>query len=72
MSSQRTDAVFLEDILVSLRNARKFIQGMTFTEFSGSMGTGIPSDGHVDKDRWLPIEAESMNHALWEAACSKE
>jgi uncharacterized protein with HEPN domain len=34
MSSQRTDAVFLEDVLVSLRNARKFIRGMTFAEFS--------------------------------------
>ena len=36
------------------------------------MGTGMPRDGYVDKDNWLPVEAESMSHALWEAACGKE
>jgi uncharacterized protein with HEPN domain len=34
MSAQRTDADFLEDILISLRNAQKFIRGMTYSEFS--------------------------------------
>jgi hypothetical protein len=45
---------------------------LAFTEFSRGMGTGIPRGGYVNKDRWLPIEAESINHALWEVACGKE
>ena len=36
------------------------------------MGTGIPRGGYVNKDNWLPVEAKSMNHALWEVACGKE
>ena len=52
--------------------ADKRVRLLAFTEFSWGMGTGMPRDGHVDKDRWLPIEAESMNHALWEVACSNE
>jgi uncharacterized protein with HEPN domain len=39
MSAQRTDAAFLEDILNSLRNAQKFIQNMTYSEFSGDEKT---------------------------------
>jgi len=34
MTAQRTDAAFLEDILACLRNAQKFVQEMTFKEFS--------------------------------------
>ena len=45
---------------------------LAFTEFSRGMGTGIPRGGYVNKDNWLPIEAESMNHALWEVVCGKE
>ena len=52
--------------------AEKRVRLLSFTEFSQGMGTGMPSDGHVDKDHWLPIEAESISHALWEAACGKE
>jgi hypothetical protein len=50
----------------------KRVRLLAFTEFSRGMGTGMPNDGHVDKDHWLPIEAESMSHALWEAVCGKE
>ncbi|HEX4498352.1 MAG TPA: DUF86 domain-containing protein [Thermoanaerobaculia bacterium] len=39
MSQPRTDAAFLEDILVSVRNAQKFIQGMTLDEFSADEKT---------------------------------
>jgi hypothetical protein len=45
---------------------------LTFTEFSRRMGTGIRNDGYVDKDNWLPVEPESINHALREVVCSKE
>jgi len=34
MSEPRTDAAFLEDILISSRKAREFVQGMTRDEFS--------------------------------------
>jgi len=52
--------------------AGKRVRLLAFTEFSRGMGTGMPRDGYVDKDNWLPVEAESMSHALWEAACGKE
>jgi len=52
--------------------AGKHVRLLAFTEFSQGMGTGMPRDGYVDKDNWLPVEAESMSHALWEAACGKE
>jgi hypothetical protein len=42
---------------------------LAFTEFSRSMGTGISVDGHVDSANWLPVEPDSMNHALWEVVC---
>jgi hypothetical protein len=50
----------------------KRLRLLAFTEFSRGMGTGIPRDGYVDKDNWLPMEAESINYALWEVACGKE
>lgn len=50
----------------------KRVRLLAFTEFSRGMGTGMPRDGYVDKDNWLPVEAESISHALWEAACGKE
>jgi hypothetical protein len=52
--------------------ADKRLRLLAFTEFSRGMGTGIPRDGYVDKDNWLPVEAESMSDALWEVACGKE
>ena len=52
--------------------ADKRVRLLVFTKFSRGMGTGMPRDGHVDKNHWLPIEAESMSHALWEAVCGKE
>jgi hypothetical protein len=52
--------------------ADKRLRLLAFTEFSLGMGTGIPRDGYVGKDNWLPVEAESMSHALWEVVCGKE
>jgi hypothetical protein len=45
---------------------------LAFTEFSRGMGTGIATEGYVDKANWLPVEPESINRALWEMVCSKE
>ena len=52
--------------------AGKRLRLLAYTEFSHHMGTGIAANGYVDKDNWLPVEAESMSHALWEVACGKE
>ena len=43
-----------------------------FTEYSLQMGTGIRSDGYIDKGNWLAVEPESINHALWILACDKK
>ena len=50
----------------------KRVRLLAFTEFSRQMGTGIPSNGYVDPDNWIPVEPESINQALWEIGCAKE
>jgi hypothetical protein len=50
----------------------KRVRLLSFTEFSRHMGTGTAAEGYVDKDTWLPIEPESINHALWELVCGKD
>ena len=52
--------------------AQRRLRLLAFTEFSRGMGTGISTGGYVDKDNWLPVEPESINHALWEVVCGKE
>ncbi|MBH0178634.1 MAG: hypothetical protein HP491_12400 [Nitrospira sp.] len=49
----------------------KRVRLLAFTEFSGHMGTGIAANGYVDQDVWLPVEPESINHALWEWVCAR-
>lgn len=44
---------------------------LAFRQFSQRMGAGLSADGLVDKDKWLSIEQESINQALWEIACNK-
>lgn len=44
---------------------------LAFTEFSGHMGAGVAANGYVDQDAWLPVEPESINHALWELVCTR-
>jgi hypothetical protein len=50
----------------------KRVRSLAFTEFSRHMGTGIPSNGYVDPDNWMPVEPDSINEALWEVGCAKE
>lgn len=45
---------------------------LSFTEYLRHMGAGTASNGYVDSDRWLPIEPETINYALWELVCAKE
>jgi len=50
----------------------KRLRLLAFTEFSRGMGMGISADGYIDKSNWIPVEADSINQALWEIACGKE
>jgi hypothetical protein len=52
--------------------AERRLRVLAFTEFSRRMATGIPADGYVDTGNWIPVEPDSINHALWEVACGKE
>ena len=45
---------------------------LSCTDFSGNMGTGEPADAYVDEGNWVPVEPDSVNQALWEAACNKQ
>lgn len=47
----------------------KRVRLLWYTEFLYHMGTGPASNGYVDTERWLPIEPETINHALWELFC---
>jgi hypothetical protein len=51
---------------------KKRLRLLAFTEFSRPMGTGIPANGYIDKDNWIPVEPDSINQALWEVVCVKE
>lgn len=50
--------------------AGKRVRFLAFTEFSHHMGTGRRNDGYVDQDKWLAVEPETVNHALWELVCA--
>ncbi|MCP9463205.1 MAG: hypothetical protein NNA25_00215 [Nitrospira sp.] len=50
--------------------SQKLVRFLSYTEYTGHMGTGQASRGYVDVDRWLPIEPETINHALWEVVCA--
>jgi hypothetical protein len=52
--------------------AEKRVRLLAFMEFSRGMGTGIPADGYVDRENWMPVEPGSINQALWEVGCGKE
>ena len=47
----------------------KHVRLLWYTEFLYHMGTGPASNGYVERDRWLPIEPDTINHALWELFC---
>ena len=47
--------------------AEKRRRVLAFTEFSRRMDTGKEANGYVDTGNWLPVELESINHAMWES-----
>ena len=50
----------------------KSLRLLAYREFLGHMGTGRQNEGYVDEDHWLPVKPDSIDHDLWEVACSKE
>ena len=51
--------------------ADKRLRLLAYTEFSHRMAAGNASNGYVDKDRWLPVETDSINDALWKTLCNQ-
>jgi len=47
----------------------KRLRLLGYTEYSRRMAAGNASNGYVDKDRWLQVEPDSINEALWEILC---
>lgn len=48
----------------------KRVRLLAFEEFSGHMGIGRRDGGYVDQDKWLAVEPESVNQAVWELVCA--
>jgi hypothetical protein len=44
---------------------------LTFTNFSGHMGSGDIVNTNIDEDTWRPLAPRSVGHAIWEMACGK-
>jgi len=44
---------------------------LAVTNYLGPMGTGRRNEGYLDKDHWLAVTPDSMDHDLWEVACGK-
>lgn len=45
------------------------VRSLTFTEYYGHMATGVAMSAYVANNQWLPIELQTLNHALFEIAC---
>ena len=52
--------------------AEERLRLLALTDFWGNMGTGEPAGAYVDGGNWVPVEPESLNHALWKVACNKQ
>jgi hypothetical protein len=45
------------------------VRSLSFTEYYGHMARGVATGGYVAIDQWLPVEPQTVNHALWEIVC---
>jgi hypothetical protein len=50
----------------------KRLRLLAFTEFPRRMANGRPAAEYVDRDLWLPVREDSIDHALWEVACARK
>jgi len=47
------------------------VRVLAIVEFSRQMATGKSWSGYIENGNWQAVEAQSVNHALWKAACKK-
>ena len=45
---------------------------LTFTQFSGNMGSGMVGYSNSDGSDWAPVVPQSVNQTLWKFACGKK
>jgi surface-adhesin protein E len=45
---------------------------LSFTHFTGNMGSGNRVFSDLDESEWKPVAPGSVGHALWRFACSKQ
>ena len=45
------------------------VRSLTLTEYYGHMATGVAMSSYFANNQWLPIERQTLNHALFEIAC---
>jgi hypothetical protein len=50
----------------------KSLRVLAIMDFWGNMGTGEAAGAAIGEGHWIPIEPESLNHALWKVACNKQ
>lgn len=45
---------------------------LEIVQFSRQMATGKSWNGYIENGNWQTVESQTINHALWEAACRKK
>lgn len=51
--------------------ARPRFRVLEIVQFSRQMATGKSWNGYIENGNWQPVEPQTVDHALWEAACGK-
>jgi hypothetical protein len=65
-------------LFMSLKDQREYdctkerFRVVTFTQFSGNMGSGKLGYSNSDETKWIPVAPQSLIHTLWKFACSKK
>jgi Surface-adhesin protein E len=65
-------------LFMSLKDQREYdctkgrFRVVTFTQFSGNMGSGKLGYSNSDETKWIPVAPQTMNQTLWKFACSKK
>lgn len=45
---------------------------LTFTQFSGNMGSGKVGYSNSDEQQWVPVQPGSLDQSQWKLACGKK
>ena len=45
---------------------------LTYTDFSGNMGSGTVGYSNSPENKWEPVQPKSIGQTLWEVACNKQ